>query len=54
MQELIKRKLLKVLKPDGFQGFEVPLEALDDAAVVNGVVFTTDRLHCKTSVLPGG
>ncbi|MDV3244118.1 MAG: hydrogenase expression/formation protein HypE [Nitrososphaerales archaeon] len=51
MQGFIKENLLKILAPTTF---EVPLEALDDAAVVNGVVFTTDTYTVKPLFFPGG
>jgi hydrogenase expression/formation protein HypE len=51
MQTFIKKNLLKILAPTQF---EVPLEALDDAAVVNGVVFTTDSYTVKPLFFPGG
>jgi len=54
MQELIKRKLLKALRHDETSGFEVPLEDLDDAAVVRGIVFTTDSYTVKPLFFPGG
>ncbi len=51
MQGFVKKYVLKILAPTGF---EVPLEALDDAAVVNGVVFTTDTYTVKPLFFPGG
>jgi hydrogenase expression/formation protein HypE len=51
MQGFIKKNLLKILAPTAF---EVPLEALDDAAVVKGVVFTTDSYTVKPIFFPGG
>ena len=51
MQSFIKQHLLKTLGPTNF---EVPLEALDDASVVNGVVFTTDSYTVKPIFFPGG
>src|SRR5271169_5585414 len=54
MQELIRKKILKALEHDEKQGIEVSLEALDDAAVVKGVVFTTDSYTVKPIFFPGG
>lgn len=51
MQKLIKEYILEVL-PDG--EFEVPLSALDDSAVVNGVVFKSDSYTVKPLFFPGG
>ena len=49
--DLIKRMILT-----RFSGshFEVPLEALDDAAVVNGIVFKTDSHAVYPLFFPGG
>lgn len=51
MQGLVKNTFLKILAPTDF---DVPLEALDDAAVINGVVFTTDSYTVKPIFFPGG
>ena len=51
MQELIKKVLLKHLDAD--KG-EVPLGALDDSAVINDIVFTTDSHTVKPLFFPGG
>jgi len=37
-----------------YRGFEVPLDALDDASVVNGVVFKTDSHAVYPLFFPGG
>jgi hydrogenase expression/formation protein HypE len=49
--DLIKRMILS-----RFSGsrFEVPLEALDDASVVNGIVFKTDSHAVYPLFFPGG
>jgi len=51
MSKLIKETILRF-----FRNFhaEVPLENLDDAGVVNGVVFSTDSFTVKPYFFPGG
>lgn len=51
MNELVKRYILKHL---GGSNMEVPLEALDDAAVVNGIVLKSDSHAVKPLFFPGG
>jgi len=51
MQGLIKDYVLKHL---GGSGVEVPLEALDDAAVVNDIVLKSDSHAVKPIFFPGG
>jgi hydrogenase expression/formation protein HypE len=51
MQEFIREFVLKELEHD--YG-EIPLGALDDAAVVDGIVFTTDTYTVKPLFFPGG
>ncbi|HIE14592.1 TPA: hydrogenase expression/formation protein HypE, partial [Candidatus Bathyarchaeota archaeon] len=51
MQRLIKDYVLRYFKGGSF---EVPLEALDDAAVVNGIVFKSDSHTVKPLFFPGG
>jgi hydrogenase expression/formation protein HypE len=51
MNDLIKRYVLKYL---GGSGAEVPLEALDDAAVVDDVVLKSDSHVVKPLFFPGG
>jgi len=51
MNKLIKDYILKFL---GGGEFEVPLEALDDAAVVNDVVLKSDSHAVKPIFFPGG
>ncbi len=52
MHSLIRNHILKVLKP--YMEFEVPLTALDDAGVCNGIVFTTDSYTVKPLFFNGG
>lgn len=51
MDALIKRYILKHL---GGSTTEVPLEALDDAAVINGIVLKSDSYTVKPLFFPGG
>lgn len=51
MQRMLKEIVLDRLKSDAG---EVPLEALDDAAVIEDVVFTTDSHTVKPLFFPGG
>ncbi|RLG54892.1 MAG: hydrogenase expression/formation protein HypE [Thermoproteota archaeon] len=51
MQELIKSCILKYL---GGSSAEVPLEALDDAAVIDGIVLKSDSHTVKPLFFPGG
>jgi len=51
MNKLIKDYILKFL---GGGKFEVPLEALDDAAVVNDIVLKSDSHAVKPIFFPGG
>lgn len=51
MQRLIKEKILRQF---GKGSGEVPLDALDDAAVLEGIVFTTDSHTVKPIFFPGG
>ncbi|KYH41444.1 MAG: hydrogenase expression/formation protein HypE [Candidatus Bathyarchaeota archaeon B26-2] len=51
MQRLIKEYVLKYL---GGSGVEVPLEALDDAAVVDDIVLKSDSHTVKPLFFPGG
>lgn len=51
MDSLIKNYILKYF---GKEHVEVGLDALDDAAVVNGIVFTTDSHTIKPLFFPGG
>jgi hydrogenase expression/formation protein HypE len=51
MQEFIREFVLKELDHD--LG-EIPLAALDDAAIIDGIVFTTDSYTVKPLFFPGG
>jgi hydrogenase expression/formation protein HypE len=51
MDTLIKRYILKHL---GGSEAEVPLEALDDAAVIDGIVLKSDSYTVKPLFFPGG
>ncbi|MFN3621880.1 MAG: hydrogenase expression/formation protein HypE [Nitrososphaerales archaeon] len=51
MQSLIKKLIVSRL---GGSGVEVPLEALDDAAVVDNIVLKTDSHTVKPLFFPGG
>lgn len=53
MHGLIKKYILKYLGANPIR-CEVPLEALDDSAVINGTVFTTDSHTVKPIFFPGG
>jgi len=51
MQEFIREFVLKELDHDFG---EIPLAALDDAAIVDGIAFTTDSYTVKPLFFPGG
>jgi len=51
MQEFIREFVLKELDHDFG---EIPLAALDDAAVIDGIAFTTDSYTVKPLFFPGG
>lgn len=51
MQKLVKEYIVKIL---GGSNFEVPLEALDDCAVVDGIVLKSDSYTVKPLFFPGG
>jgi hydrogenase expression/formation protein HypE len=52
MHDLVKNHIVKYF--GGFSNAEVPLEALDDAAVVGDVVFKSDSHAVKPIFFPGG
>jgi hydrogenase expression/formation protein HypE len=52
MHDLIKDYVVKYF--GGARNIEVPLEAMDDAAVVDGVVFKSDSHAVKPIFFPGG
>ncbi len=51
MKELVEKYMLKHL---GGSGAEVPLEALDDSAVINDIVLKSDSHAVKPLFFPGG
>ena len=51
MQEFIREFVLKELEHDFG---EIPLAALDDSAIVDGIAFTTDSYTVKPLFFPGG
>jgi hydrogenase expression/formation protein HypE len=51
MHDLIRKYVLKYL---GGSGAEVPLEALDDSAVIDDVVLKSDSHAVKPLFFPGG
>jgi hydrogenase expression/formation protein HypE len=52
MHDLVKKFIVKYFGNTG--AFEVPLKALDDAAVVNDIVFKSDSHAVKPIFFPGG
>jgi hydrogenase expression/formation protein HypE len=52
MHDLVRNYIVKYF--GGASGAEVPLEALDDAAVVDGLVFKSDSHAVKPIFFPGG
>ncbi len=52
MDQLIKQNILRFFKNQG--AAEVPLTALDDAAVVDDIVFSTDSHTVQPLIFPGG
>lgn len=52
MDRLIKDSILRFFKNQGTA--EVPLDALDDAAVVDDIVFSTDSHTVQPLIFPGG
>ncbi len=52
MQELIKDSIMKHLANPSY--IDVPLEALDDSAVIDDIVFTTDSHTVQPLFFPGG
>ena len=52
MDQLIKDSILRFFKNQG--AAEVPLDALDDAAVVDDIVFSTDSHTVQPLIFPGG
>ena len=54
MHDLVKNYILKYFGSTESAGFEVPLEALDDAAVVDDIVLKSDSHAVKPIFFPGG
>lgn len=56
MEDMISRLILPILSNKGWKGskIQVPLDALDDSAVVDGIVFTTDSHTVRPIFFPGG
>jgi len=54
MHNLVKNYILKYFGGTESAGFEVPLEALDDAAVVDDIVLKSDSHAVKPIFFPGG
>ncbi len=55
MQRLIQKNILEKISSSDFgKHLEVTLEDLDDAAVVDGIIFTTDSYVVKPIFFPGG
>jgi hydrogenase expression/formation protein HypE len=54
MHDLVKNYILKYFGGTESAGFEVPLEALDDAAVVDDIVLKSDSHAVKPIFFPGG
>jgi len=53
MDRLIKEKILKYFKTTS-KNVEIPLSSLDDSAVVDDIVFTTDSHTVQPLIFPGG
>ncbi len=56
MQNMIGKLIVPILSNRKWKrhGIQVPLDALDDSAVVDGIVFTTDSHTVRPIVFPGG
>ena len=53
MDSLIKEKILKYFINNS-KNYEVPLSMLDDAAVIDDIVFSTDSHTVQPIIFPGG
>ena len=53
MDKLIKEKILKYFKTES-KNVEIPLSFLDDSAVIDDIVFTTDSHTVQPIIFPGG
>lgn len=54
MDQLIKEKILKYFGKENTDSAEVPLSMLDDSAVIDDVVFSTDSHTVQPIIFPGG
>jgi hydrogenase expression/formation protein HypE len=54
MDKLINDMIIKHFIKNGQQNIDVPLSALDDSAVIDDIVFTTDSHVIKPLFFPGG
>ena len=54
MHDLVKNYIVKYFAGTSANNAEVPLEAMDDAAVVEGIVFKSDSHAVKPIFFPGG
>ena len=54
MHDLVKNYIVKYFTGTSTSNAEVPLEAMDDAAVVEGIVFKSDSHAVKPIFFPGG
>ena len=54
MDRLIKEHILSKFSQVSSYGVEVPLSCLDDAAVIDDIVFSTDSHTVQPLIFPGG
>jgi hydrogenase expression/formation protein HypE len=54
MDTLVKEKILKYFIKKGYTSAEIPLSMLDDAAVIDDIVFSTDSHTVQPLIFPGG
>jgi hydrogenase expression/formation protein HypE len=54
MDNFIKEKILKYFNFGKFKNVDIPLSMLDDAAVVDDIVFSTDSHTVQPIIFPGG
>lgn len=54
MDKLIKEKILKYFDTGKYPNVKIPLSMLDDAAVVDDIVFSTDSHTVQPLIFPGG
>ena len=53
MDKLIKQKILKYFEKSS-ESAEIPLSMLDDSAVIDDIVFSTDSHTVQPIIFPGG